>query len=296
MINDNQSQFGGSPEGGNAGLTDQAKQLASSAQDQATERVKSGFMSGKRRAADTLQDVARALRTSSEQLNENAPGGTGRYVEQVADQVQRFADFIENAEPGELVQRTESFARRQPAVILGGAFALGLIGARFLKSSRRDDADFQNRNWDSAAGRPEMYDRERSVAGFSEPSTDRFSGAGASGHGSAAGTSGTAGSPGATGGMGTSGTTDPLRQNTGGSGNDPLRFGSSTAGAALDDDRLGASGKTGASGTPGTSGTGRSTGGRAMGTSGTGATGGTDAEKLGGPSGTTPRGPDAERR
>lgn len=290
MINDNQSQFGDSTDAGNSGLTDQAKQLASSAQDQATEKVKSGFMSGKSRAADTLHDVARALRTSSEQLNENAPGGTGRYVEQVADQVQRFADFIEHAEPGEIVQSTESFARRQPALILGGAFALGLIGARFLKSSRRDDSDFQNRDWNAGAPRPDMYDRERSVAGFAEPSADRFSGAGSmggtSGYGSTAGLSGSAGGSGAgSSGMETSGTTDPLRQNTGGTGNDPLRFGSSTAGSALDDDLLGTSGSSGLSGT---SGTGRSTGGRAI--------GGTDADDLGGTSGTTPRGPDAERR
>ena len=32
----------------------------------------------------------------------------------------------------------ENLARRQPAIVLGGALVLGLIGARFLKSSRRD--------------------------------------------------------------------------------------------------------------------------------------------------------------
>jgi hypothetical protein len=33
------------------------------------------------------------------------------------------------------VSEAEDFARRQPALFLGGAFALGLLGARFLKSS-----------------------------------------------------------------------------------------------------------------------------------------------------------------
>jgi hypothetical protein len=32
----------------------------------------------------------------------------------------------------------EALARRQPAIVLGGALVLGLIGARFLKSSQRD--------------------------------------------------------------------------------------------------------------------------------------------------------------
>jgi hypothetical protein len=32
----------------------------------------------------------------------------------------------------------ENLARRQPALVLGGALLLGLMGARFLKSSQRD--------------------------------------------------------------------------------------------------------------------------------------------------------------
>ena len=31
----------------------------------------------------------------------------------------------------------ESLARRQPAIAIGGALVLGLIGARFLRSSER---------------------------------------------------------------------------------------------------------------------------------------------------------------
>ena len=33
----------------------------------------------------------------------------------------------------------QRFARRQPAVFIGSAFALGLVGARFLKSSRQQN-------------------------------------------------------------------------------------------------------------------------------------------------------------
>ena len=32
----------------------------------------------------------------------------------------------------------ENLARRQPAIMIGGALVLGLIGARFLKSSKRE--------------------------------------------------------------------------------------------------------------------------------------------------------------
>ncbi len=271
-MQENQSQSGTNTGTENSGVADQARKLVASAQDKTTEQMKSGFNSGKSRAADTLHDVARALRTSSEELNANAPGGTGRYVEQVADSVQRFADFVETAEPGEIIHRTEDFARRQPAVILGGAFALGLIAARFLKSSRRaDQPDSQGRNWQNDSRRPEMFDRERSLTGFSEPSADRYgaSGLGSGYQGSSAGASG-------------------------GTGNDPLRYGSSTAGSALDDNQFGASG------------TGRNTGSGASGLGTTGATGGTgganpgdsstDPTRRAGGAGSTGLGPDGTER
>lgn len=297
-MQENQSQFGTNTGTENSGVADQARKLVASAQDKTAEQMKSGFNSGKSRAADTLHDVARALRTSSDELNANAPGGTARYVEQVADSVQRFADFVETAEPGEIIHRTEDFARRQPAVILGGAFALGLIAARFLKSSRRgDQPDYQSRGWQSDARRPEMFDRERSLTGFSEPSADRYGASGtASGYqGSSAGTSGSTGSFGNT---GSSATTDPLRQNTGGTGNDPLRYGSSTAGSALDDNQFGSSG------------TGRNTGSGTGSLGSTGATGGasgttggtkpgdsaTDATRRAGGTGSTGFGPDGTER
>jgi hypothetical protein len=38
-----------------------------------------------------------------------------------------------------MVRNVEDFARRQPALFIGGAFMLGLLGARFLKSSAQTD-------------------------------------------------------------------------------------------------------------------------------------------------------------
>ena len=42
---------------------------------------------------------------------------------------------IRNRDVGELVNEVQRFARRQPALFVGSAFAIGVIGARFLKSS-----------------------------------------------------------------------------------------------------------------------------------------------------------------
>jgi hypothetical protein len=128
-----------------AGVVEQAKdkaqELASQAQEKAGEQVESGLAKGKSRAAETLGGVAQSLRLSSQHLRDQNQEGTGRYVEKAAQQVERLSSYLQNRDVGEVIDEVEDFARRQPALFLGGAFALGLLGARFLKSSRRGQAE-----------------------------------------------------------------------------------------------------------------------------------------------------------
>src|SRR5919199_770720 len=119
---------------------DKAQELASQAQQKAGEQVESGLARGKSRAAETLGGVAQSLRLSSQHLREQGQEGTGRYVEKAAQQVERLSSYLQNRDVNEVVDEVEDFARRKPALFLGGAFALGLLGARFLKSSRRGEA------------------------------------------------------------------------------------------------------------------------------------------------------------
>jgi ElaB/YqjD/DUF883 family membrane-anchored ribosome-binding protein len=136
------------------GAVEQAKarvgQLADQVQQQASEKAKSGLAKGKTRAAETLHDVAQSLLISSPQLSDQNQAGVSSYVERAAGQLDRVAQYLQTAEPDELVDRVEDFARRQPALFIGGAFALGLLGARFLKSSRRDRAAGE---WRQGVGR-----------------------------------------------------------------------------------------------------------------------------------------------
>jgi hypothetical protein len=56
-------------------------------------------------------------------------------AEQAAERVERVSGYLREKDIDQLVREAEDFARRQPALFLGGAFALGVLGARFLKSS-----------------------------------------------------------------------------------------------------------------------------------------------------------------
>lgn len=114
---------------------DQAKEAVRDTAGQAKEQVAGRLSDQKARAAQSLTGVAQALRTTGEQLREQDQTGITGYVDQIASSVERLSSYVEQHEIGDLVGDVERFARRQPVLFLGGAFVLGLLGARFLKSS-----------------------------------------------------------------------------------------------------------------------------------------------------------------
>jgi hypothetical protein len=142
---------------------EKAQEIAGQVQQKATQRVESGLTRGKVQAAETLNTVAQSLIVSGQQLRERNQEGVGRFVDQTADRIQRVSNYLQNTDVSEMVDRTEEFARRQPALFLGGAFALGLLGARFLKSSRRQVEG--GGQWAAGGGGASRqgYSRERTV-------------------------------------------------------------------------------------------------------------------------------------
>jgi ElaB/YqjD/DUF883 family membrane-anchored ribosome-binding protein len=142
------------------GVRDMARNLATEAKNKAGEQVRSSLDKGRSRAADTLHEVARTLMGTGDQAdNPAAP-----YMNRAGEQVRRAADYLQNADLNQMVTSTEQFARRQPALFLGTAFAIGVLAARFLKSSRPDSDQYG-----SGFGSDQMYDRERSLSNYREP-------------------------------------------------------------------------------------------------------------------------------
>ena len=86
-------------------------------------------------ATDGLGSVAHAVRQSTQQLREQRHDTIAQYVDQAADQLDRLSTRLKEKNVGELVQDAQRFARQRPALFIGSAFAIGLIGARFFKSS-----------------------------------------------------------------------------------------------------------------------------------------------------------------
>jgi hypothetical protein len=110
---------------------DQTQQAAGQAVDQA----KSMLDTRKDQGADSLQQTADALRQTGKTLRENNGGMAAGVVDGAATQVENAAQYLRQHSVSDLVGEVESYARQNSTVFLGGAFALGLLAARFLKSS-----------------------------------------------------------------------------------------------------------------------------------------------------------------
>ncbi|MBK3732602.1 hypothetical protein FBZ83_10165 [Azospirillum brasilense] len=98
-------------------------------------RIRSLLETQTDRAADQLGSVANALHKAAEQLNDENNGTAAHYAGQAADRVERVADMLRNSTVDDMVGQVERFARRQPEVFVGAAFAVGFLFARFVKSS-----------------------------------------------------------------------------------------------------------------------------------------------------------------
>jgi hypothetical protein len=112
-------------------VKEQAGQMAERAGDMATSQASTQ----KDRAAEQLSGIASAFGQVSQQLRDSDQGSVANYADMAADQMRHFSDQLRQKDVRELLSDVERFAQRQPTVFLGGAFALGLLGARFLKSS-----------------------------------------------------------------------------------------------------------------------------------------------------------------
>jgi ABC-type transporter Mla subunit MlaD len=86
------------------------------------------------RAATTLDGAADAMRQVSDRMRQDEPS-VASVTAMAADRTQDIARYLQQTDVNDMIHGVEDFARRQPLLFLGGAFALGLLGSRLLKAS-----------------------------------------------------------------------------------------------------------------------------------------------------------------
>jgi ElaB/YqjD/DUF883 family membrane-anchored ribosome-binding protein len=163
-------------------MTSQAKEqvseLKSNVTSQAKEQATSRVSDQKDRAAQSLNSVAYAVTQVGDQLRVENPA-IAQAADTLAEKLQTWSSNLETQDVNELLRSAQRFARSNPTAFLAGAFAVGFLGARFLKSSAPDD---RSRSFGGAYGpysattRPDYvtgYGTSYGMSGYGAPGAQR---------------------------------------------------------------------------------------------------------------------------
>ncbi|MDQ3929995.1 MAG: hypothetical protein M3328_12725, partial [Chloroflexota bacterium] len=113
----------------------QAQETVGRVADQVKQTASTRIEDQKNRAVEGISNVADTMREMS--LNMQDQGVVAEYMDRAAWQLQRVSDYLQEKDLRDIAIEVEHFARRQPTMFLAGGFLLGLLGARFIKSSAR---------------------------------------------------------------------------------------------------------------------------------------------------------------
>jgi hypothetical protein len=146
-------------------LIDRAKMTATSQANSQKQRAASGLDS----AADAMREVSTNMRQQQPTL--------ANVTAVAADRTQDIARYLQQTDVNDMVRGVEDFARRQPLLFLGGAFAIGLLGARFLKASgsqaQMQQSTGERGMYATGPGRSTMW-RTSSTRGTGSRQSDRL--------------------------------------------------------------------------------------------------------------------------
>src|SRR4051812_13795305 len=117
-------------------VADQAQQKLMEVAGTAQEQAKSQLGGQLDQVGEALGSVADAMSSVGKQLREKDQDHLAGLADQAAQRVDQFSGYVKGRDVDQLIGDVEHFARGQPMVFLGGTFLLGLMAARFLKSSR----------------------------------------------------------------------------------------------------------------------------------------------------------------
>jgi hypothetical protein len=115
-------------------LKDTATDVVGRATDTAGRAVGTTVETNLDRAADVLAGFASAMQRAGTEMRDEQPAAAG-WIEGAADQVSRASSFLRENDMESIVAEVEGFARRQPALFIGGALVVGAFAGRFLRAS-----------------------------------------------------------------------------------------------------------------------------------------------------------------
>ena len=139
----------------------------------AVNRLHSEVDARKGAAASQAKSVSSAIDRAAGDLDDNAPDWLKSAFRQGAQQVQRFADALEQKDSRQLVGEVSDFARNSPGTFLAACAAAGFAAARLAKAGAEGSAGGASpqgsrpyrSSFESTFGRPEMQPETTTAPG-----------------------------------------------------------------------------------------------------------------------------------
>lgn len=122
------------PDGAEAGAESPWQALGRDLLRLAQQRLFEYLREQKSQGAERLGGVARFVERSSEDLADKAPASAD-YGRQAAQRIEALSARLKQRDIGDLYADANDFARSHPRLVFLGGAALGLVAARFLRSS-----------------------------------------------------------------------------------------------------------------------------------------------------------------
>ena len=117
-----------------------ARQRAEEVKEETVNRGKGIIEGQKRTASDTVHRIASALENVASDLDYDQPQVASIFRDG-GQALDKFSRTLRERDTDSLMQQAQEFARRQPALVLGGTIAAGFLLSRLLKSSPQEASE-----------------------------------------------------------------------------------------------------------------------------------------------------------
>lgn len=133
-------------------VINETKQQASDVLGQVKEQATSQAEAQRDRATESLRSLSDELRTMAEQGGQSGMATTA--AQQISQRMDDLAGFLEQREPGDLINEVRTFARRRPGAFLFGAVVAGVVAGRMFKGATADSTSSTSGRSSGAPGLP----------------------------------------------------------------------------------------------------------------------------------------------
>ncbi len=116
-------------------VKEEARRAANALKEEARQTMREVANRQKEAAAGEMSGLSRALRRAADELEGQTHLPVDRYVRRAAQGLDDLSESLRRRDVDSVVSRLEQFSREQPALVIGGAVAIGFLVARMLRGS-----------------------------------------------------------------------------------------------------------------------------------------------------------------